>query len=54
MADFRNMNISTDNETSVYDTPDTTLVLDGSFEDSLNMNNSLIQAEKGEDIVHII
>lgn len=47
MADFANMNVSTDNEVSVYNTPDTTLVIDGSFEDSLNMNTSLIDAEKG-------
>lgn len=48
MADFANMNVSTDNEVSVYDTPDTTLVIDGSFDDSLNMNTSLIQAEQGK------
>ncbi|KAK3927763.1 TraB domain-containing protein [Frankliniella fusca] len=47
MADFANMNVSTDNEVSVYNTPDTTLVIDGSLEDSLNMNTSLIDAERG-------
>lgn len=51
MADFANMNVSTDNEVSVYDTPNTTLVIDGSFEDSLNMNMSLIEAEKGKNNV---
>jgi len=49
MADFANMNVSTDNEVSIYDTPDTTLVIDGSFDDSLNMNTSLIQAEQGKE-----
>lgn len=48
MADFANMNVSTDNEVSVYDTPDTTLIIDGSYDDSLNMNTSLIQAEQGK------
>lgn len=47
MADFANMNVSTDNEVSVYDTPDTTLV-DGSFDDSINMNISLIESEQGK------
>lgn len=41
------MNTSTDNETSVYDTPNSTLVMDGTIEDSINMNTSLIQAEQG-------
>lgn len=49
MSDFANMNVSTDNDSSVYATPDTTLLMDSSssFEDSLNMNTSLIAAERG-------